>query len=224
MFKTYNLQERELLLQGVSYEEVSSQLGIPIKTISERNRLLYKISLVDSFRNKVQREGMPVRLSVNDAFGYWFSGFFDGEGCLTMSGQGRMGKKGVIRRRDLGVSISLREDDAGTLEYIQNEIKTGKLSHAKRKPNPLKPKWHKAVAFRISNLKDLAEIVVPLFEKYPLHTKKAKEFEIWKVLVIDQYVLTLGGRSRKSQITDEQHKQFLRGVSEIKAIRHMKIA
>ena len=142
-----------------------------------------------------------------------------------MSGQDRLSKRGTaIRRRQLGISISLREDDVGTLEYIKKEMKTGKVGHARRKPNPNKPKWHRAATFRIDNLKDLAEIIVPLFEKYPLHTKKAKEFEIWKSLVTNQYVLTLGGRSKKGLATDAQHEQFLEGISRIKAIRHMEIS
>src|SRR5258708_26904556 len=27
----------------------------------------------------------PIRLNVSDEFGYWFSGFFDGQGCLVAS-------------------------------------------------------------------------------------------------------------------------------------------
>ena len=36
-------------------------------------------------------------------------------------------------------------------------------------------------------LADLAEIIEPLFNAYPLHTKKAREFEIWKHVILMPY-------------------------------------
>ena len=48
----------------------------------------------------------------------------------------------------------------------------------------------------------MAEIALPLFAKYPLLSKKAQEFEVFRRLVIQRYVATLGGRRRRAAFVD----------------------
>ncbi|WGV28693.1 LAGLIDADG family homing endonuclease [Halotia branconii CENA392] len=47
--------------------------------------------------------------------------------------------------------------------------------------------------YQVSNNKQLVEIVVPLFELYPLRSKKAKEYLIWKEEVLRKYSYFLNG-------------------------------
>ena len=75
-------REVELLQRGFSYKEIAALTGVRAKTVSERNRLVYKIDIWEAFRRRIEREGIPNRLAVSDAFGYWFAGFFDGEGSI----------------------------------------------------------------------------------------------------------------------------------------------
>lgn len=41
--------------------------------------------------------------------------------------------------------------------------------------------------FVINRLEDLVHVVIPHFEKYPLQAKKAKDFEIWRGIVLLVY-------------------------------------
>ncbi|MEW6213300.1 MAG: LAGLIDADG family homing endonuclease [Acidobacteriota bacterium] len=205
-------REREMLLAGFSYTEIAQATGGRIKSISERNRLVYQIDIRDAFVRRIEREGIPVRLNVTDAFGYWFSGFFDGEGCLGVMSRRR--KDGYFERR-LGIQIMLRDDDVDAIRRIKDNLKIG-LVYETSKPNrTTNPK----ATFRVEKIQDLAEIIIPLFEKYPLYTKKGREFTIWKRLVVAQYVSTLGGYSQRTSRPDEYNAAFDEGMNAIREIR-----
>jgi hypothetical protein len=68
-------------------------------------------------------------------------------------------------------------------------------------------------------VQDLAEVIIPLFERYPLYTKKSKEFAIWKPIVLQRYITTLGGYSNRSGIPDEERAAFNQALERIKQIR-----
>src|ERR1700722_13599943 len=119
----------------------------------------------------------PSRLNVTDAFGYWFSGFFDGEGCFYFQNTA-----GGVRTVVLKIRVVQRGDDRGALEYIQKQIGCGRIvdnQYRSEKYRSTKP-WSD---FCITRIADLAEVVVPLFDRYPLHTKKAQEFSLWRSAV-----------------------------------------
>jgi len=124
---------------------------------------------------------MAPRLAVGDDFGYWFSGFFDGEGCFyfhnTVRGKTTIGLK---------IKIAVRRDDKTVIDYIRGQLGCGRAFLNEYRDDTYKS--HKPwVDFRVQRLEDLAEAIVPLFERYPLHTKKAEEFARWKNLVELRY-------------------------------------
>ncbi|MBW2084468.1 MAG: hypothetical protein JRI54_00335 [Deltaproteobacteria bacterium] len=206
-------REREMLLAGFSYAEIAQALGVRQKSVSERNRLVYRINLQDAFARRIERDGIPNRLNVSDSFGYWFSGFVDGEGNFEIFSRRRRTGKYVERRAWL--QIIIRDDDTDTIQFIYDNLKCGIIYHNKGhgRTNP-------NVTFRVEKIKGLAEIIVPLFEKYPLHTKKASEFIIWRNVVKTQYILTLGGYSQRVAATDEQNAAFNQALQAITKIRH----
>lgn len=209
-------RERELLSSGFSYAEVAEITGGRIKSISERNRLVYKINIWEAFENRIRLNGAPNRLSVSDDFGYWFSGFFDGEGCIfAFTRQVRGTKYSEFR---LSVNISIRDDDAGAITRIQNNLKVGVISRGRNHGNT-----NPTIAWRCERVKDLAEVIVPLFDHYPLYTKKAKEFAIWKPIVLQRYINTLGGYSNRRGIPEDQRIAFREAIDAIKKIRTYRI-
>ena len=115
----------------------------------------------------------PCRLACSDEFGYWFSGFFDGEGSFIADS-----------KRQLRIQLSIRDDSGPVIDFIQANLRCGRiyLHHAKDTYKNTNRK--QARMYRLTPLNDLAEIVVPFFETYPLRTKKAQEFPIWKLLVL----------------------------------------
>jgi len=118
---------------------------------------------------------------------YWISGFIDGEGCFAAYARLGKGKKDQQRNYDLNISfeLGLRLDDKKIVEKIKETLGCGYIniypptkkkliSHPNDKPQ---------IRYTVRKIKDLALIIVPFFEKYPLQSKKARDFEIWKELV-----------------------------------------
>ena len=117
-------------------------------------------------------------MAYDDAFGYWFSGFSDGESCF----HGRMVKSPIGSPViQVKFSIRLRADDHLILEKIMRTLGVGKL-----KPyNPKDESKNPSVEYAVDRCPDLRQVIIPHFEKYPLHTKKSKDFAIWKRLVLE---------------------------------------
>lgn len=109
-----------------------------------------------------------------DAFGYWLSGFVDGEGCFCLSWQ----RRNIFPRPKASFSIGLRGDDRGILETIRTFLGCG---------TPVRTRLHRAgnpvSTYAIATVSDLHAIIVPHFERYPLRAKKAKDFAVWKQAV-----------------------------------------
>lgn len=64
------------------------------------------------------------------------------------------------------------------------------------------------IGWQCRRLKDLAEVIIPVFEKIPLRTKKGKEFLMWKDLILQRYVDTCGGRFRSGGTRQSYHLLF----------------
>ena len=151
------------------------------------------------------------RLRVTDAFGYWFSGFFDGEGTL-------LAMRENDRQLTLKIQILLRDDDGSVNRWIQENLGCGKIyPHAVSRQARVKTK--PGSMFRIRDIRDLAEIVVPLFDKYPLHSKKAREYLIWKKLLLLRYQETMGRSPHSTPYSQEYCTEFDSAIKQLRAIR-----
>jgi len=189
--------ERALLNQGYTYTEISKMTGHPRYCIVQRNCSVYNIDLAPAFAARIKREGIPKRLDIDDAFGYWFSGFFDGEGCLHLDAVRRDGGRSLHYR--YGVTVPQRDDDKAILQLIQQKLQIGGITFFKPKSpsNPM-ARWN------VYGVVDLAEVIVPLFDQYPLQTKKSHEFEVWKAVVLHAYFRSCRGTSRPPFTEDER--------------------
>lgn len=165
------------------------------------------------FREQVRCHGVQSRLDVSDAFGWWFAGYFDGEGHLGAFYRERT--DGV--QRALTIQLAARADDRRTLEYVHESLGIGAVYDRHSNENP-------STEFRIGAIVDLAEIIVPLFDTYGLRTKKREEFRIWRELVLDQYILAVGGKYvRRTFASAEHNADFAYGVERLREIRRYKV-
>lgn len=209
-------RERDLLLSGLSYLEISEKTGQRQRTVSERNRLIHKVNIWDAFAVRCEREGIPSRMPQDAAFCSWFTGFFDGEGCIVAMTRPCTGRAQYSEFR-LQVRIQIREDDAGTIDYIIQNIACGRTAkHKSGNTVNSRP----SVSWYCETINDLAEVIVPLFDTFQLHTKKAREYVIWRPLVIRRYMDTLGGRSNRKGVKAEYYTAFKDAMQAIHDIRH----
>ena len=158
-----------------------------------------------------ESQAPPSRLRVTDEFGYWFSGFFDGEGTL-------LAMKENGRQLTQKIQILLRDDDGSVNRWIQENLGCGKIyEHAVSRTARVKTK--PGSMFRIRDIRDLVEIVVPLFDKYPLHSKKAREYLIWKRLLLLRYQETMGCSPHNTPYSQQYCTEFDSAIKQLRAIR-----
>ena len=149
---------------------------------------------------------IPGRLNVTDEFGYWFSGLFDGEGCFLFKNT----RHGVETPKPK-IRVALRHDDRAVLEYIHQQLGCGKEY---RVPPNAKTHTKEAREYRVHKISDLAEVIIPLFEHYPLHTKKAHEFQLWKGLVSIRY------RAQGRPVSQEERQLYAQMNAWVARSRH----
>lgn len=102
----------------------------------------------------------------------YIAGFIDGEGCFSLIF--RKDKKKYFYWR-VSFAIELRGDDAELLKIINEYFGKGALYFSKTR---------NIVRYQISNTSELANIVVPFFEKNKLIGKKRLDFDLWKEAVL----------------------------------------
>lgn len=107
----------------------------------------------------------------------YLSGFTDGEGCFYV---------GFSKRNDLPLKwqvitefhVSQNPGGKNVLETFQHRLACGYL-----KPNHARSLKDKTWILIIKDRKELKEKLIPFFKKYPLHTSKRDDFEVFvKVL------------------------------------------
>lgn len=125
---------------------------------------------------------------LDEAFGHWLAGFVDGEGCFHITAQ----VNGPLGHRSYGCKfdVELRSDDAAILEEIHRRTSLGSIrSIAKASASRPTVRWE---------VKQKAECLalVDLFDQFPLRTKKANDFAIWRLAVAEW---TRYGRGQRGQ-------------------------
>ena len=118
---------------------------------------------------------------MTEDFGYWFSGFADGEACFNIQRQ-------TPSAYGLTFTICVRADDTDILETIMATLNMGRISKNiqtfKREGNQ-KIETSRISYFVISKRQDLQRLV-ECFERFPLRARKKQDFDIWK-LAVEEY-------------------------------------
>lgn len=145
-----------------------------------------------------------------DAFGHWLSGFVDGEGSFSISMV--MAPKCVEPYPKVSFILRLRADDQKILRLVQSYWRCGCFSFYTKLSSPnSKPQ----AALQVYSSKDLHNIVVPHFERYPLQAKKARDFDFWKKAVAMLYGVSLrprrniaGKKGFRQRWSETERKEF----------------
>lgn len=163
-----------------------------------------------------------------DAFGHWLSGFTDGEGCFVLRvGKAKWQPKGFPTAC---YQILLRCDDRPILERIHAYFGCGSLCTLIRATTPNgKPQTN----FTVRKIPDLMGVVVPHFDRFPLHAKKARDYVIWRkgvellhrVHIRKRVMRHVNGNCRKGcydKWTDSERDEFASLATALRAQRVFK--
>lgn len=112
-------------------------------------------------------------LHSNNRLNPWFvTGLADAEGTFTVMID-KNSKRTLGWRVQAKFQIGLHERDLGLLLQIQQYL--GGIGSIGKSGN--------MVFYSVSNIKDLTNIIIPFFSKYPLLTQKAADFLLFKTIV-----------------------------------------
>lgn len=152
---------------------------------------------------------------MEEYFKQWLVGFTDGEGCFGLSIRKRpiSIKNGTFYfSKDIVFQIALRDDDREIIEKIHDNLKCGKISYSVPR-NKWKLKEyisHGMVQFRVASIKEIANIIIPIFDKYPLLTKKRRDYDIWRKAVLFCYSKhKMKGANQFVKRYSEQDEEYL---------------
>jgi len=95
----------------------------------------------------------------------WLVGFADAEGNFQLSNRGG--------RFTFSFRIKLHQDDAGVLLAIKDRLGVGEVY-------PAFNKWKRYFEYSVQSTKELIEVVLPIFDTFPLLTVKAIQYKYWR--------------------------------------------
>lgn len=108
------------------------------------------------------------------SFGFWFAGLVDGEGSFTLHLDSK--RRFIPQPR---FDLTMRADDLAMLEAIREELGYGLVNVRKTSyTNPQGYHSKRMAAFIVWKKSDCLKLV-ELLEKYPLRSKKARDFRLW---------------------------------------------
>ncbi|OGF62345.1 hypothetical protein A2662_01065 [Candidatus Giovannonibacteria bacterium RIFCSPHIGHO2_01_FULL_45_33] len=138
-------------------------------------------------------------------FGYWISGFTDGEGCFSVA---------VINNKTTKFGkqifpefvVTQGEKSLSALKKINKFFGCGNIFVNKRYDN------HNENLYRycVRSLQELDSKIIPFFEKYPLHTYKQNDFFIFKKVVkamIQKEHLSESGRKKILKLISKMNRK-----------------
>lgn len=122
---------------------------------------------------------------LDEALGHWLAGLVDGEGCFYFATRRRRldrypGK--LFRSIVFHFQISLRADDRAVLELARTVLfGLGRIKSYETKRYSLRGEPRQGspqFCWSIENREDIPALIA-FFRKFPLRSKKAKDFQIW---------------------------------------------
>lgn len=146
---SYNLSSLKVIVYGL--------LLITISIISVKIVITYR--QLAGVRNLSSEA--PQRLDANDFLNAYLVGLIEGSGFFSIT------KKGKYLTYELGIELSIR--DVQLIYKIKDLLGVGIISFIKRNKIDL-------VSLRIRNKDHLKNIIIPIFDKYPMFTPKLHDY------------------------------------------------
>jgi hypothetical protein len=123
----------------------------------------------------------------DDGWGYWLSGFIDGEAHFAIANFTRSSLQ-------CHMAIALRCDDVRVLYECQRRTRLGRI-HDTSRPSETHPQnkpyrsWH--IAGKSETL-----LLTAILDRYPLRARKREDYEVWREAVHVHNSMPFGNRAR----------------------------
>ena len=112
------------------------------------------------------------RKNMHKLYYAYFVGLFEGDGFFSIS------KKGKYLTYELGIELSIK--DVQLIYKIKNLLGVGVVN--------LKKKRNQMVSLRIRNKDHLKNIIIPIFDKYPMFSKKQYDYLRFKNALLSNII------------------------------------
>lgn len=140
-----------------------------------------------------------------ESFRWYFTGMSDGEGSFVIYANKNKQTRSSWR---LAFSIGMRLDEEANLRALASRVGVGRIYRLSRR-NPGGNR-NPAISWLVNRPDELATVILPHFERYPLQFKKARDFAIWRQAV--PLVVELAARwraSRGHRLVSDGERAFL---------------
>jgi len=109
----------------------------------------------------------------------WFVGLVDGEGCFYAYRRVR----GNGQTFEVGLKVSVVES-MDFVNQIMNQIGCGATALCSNEKARQRGRMHNDyVRWRVRDRKSLTKIIIPLFDEFPLRTKKINDYFAWRKII-----------------------------------------
>ena len=112
---------------------------------------------------------MPALNNFKRNIAEYISGYVDGEGCFSVSFSRRK-KLSIGWETKPSFAVGQNYDRAEVIELLKKYFNCGSIR---------RDYSDKTLKFEVRNITDLAEKIIPHFQKYPLLSSKRKDFELF---------------------------------------------
>jgi ubiquinol-cytochrome c reductase cytochrome b subunit len=109
----------------------------------------------------------------------WFVGFVEGDGCFSIT------KNGVYTKYEFSIEVSVR--DINLLYKIKSILGIGYISQRVRK-SVITGEPIEMARLKVSSKGDLIQIILPIFEQYPMLTNKQFDFLYFKECLLKNII------------------------------------
>ena len=111
-------------------------------------------------------------MSLSPEWCSWFAGLVDGEGCFTI-------RRNRGRWHAAELRVNMRADDVPMMREIKATLGFGRIC----KKEYHSTYRHPMIEYRVARKRDLLALV-RLFDRYPLRSRKRKDYEVWRTFVL----------------------------------------
>jgi hypothetical protein len=133
-------------------------------------------------------------------FCWYITGFVDGEGCFLVSFNERAKLKTGIEVRP-SFSLAQNKRNLQVLKDIHTYFGCGAIRFSKR---------DQMYKYEVRSVSDLVTRIIPHFQKYPLRTNKAQDFEIFDRIC---HLIQQSRHLNSEHLIDIIHQSYLMNVS-----------